>query len=390
MPAEGKDTPKLCLGDKEGAMPVRRRSVVAIVAALAVAGAGGVNGSDGAKPPRLEFLGQAIVPPGTTFAGTTVGGLSSIAYDAARGVFYCLSDDQGQFQAARHYTLRLDLSDGRLDDGDVEFLDVTTLLAPDGQPYPPLSLDPEGLALAKGGELVVTSEGIAARGIPPWVRRYALDGTFLGELPVPDAFTPTGPTHGVRQNLAFEAAAVAPDGRHLFVGMEGALVQDGPAANLTDGSPSRILRYNLASGRLDRQNVYVTDPIAEPPVPATAFAVSGLVELLPFNPEFMLSMERSFSVGAPGTGNTVKLYSVAFPGADDVDGLDSLAGLLDAVRPLQKTLLLDLRALGIPLDNLEGMTIGPALPDGRRSLVLVSDDNFAAGQFTQFLLFALD
>lgn len=29
------------------------------------------------------------------------------------------------------------------------------------------------------------------------------------------------------------------------------------------------------------------------------------------------------------------------------------------------------------------------LPDGRQSLVLVSDNNFAASQFTQFLLFAL-
>ncbi len=191
------------------------------------------------------------------------------------------------------------------------------------------------------------------------MRRYALDGTFLGDLPVPDAFQPTSATHGVRQNLAFEAAAVAPNGRHLFVGMEGALVQDGPAASLAGGSASRILRYNLATGRLDRQYVYFTDPIAEPPVPATNFAVNGLVELLPFNDEFMLSMERSFSVGAPGTGNTIKLYSVAFPGADDVNGVDSLAGVLGSLRPVQKTLLLDLRTLGIPLDNVEGMTIGP-------------------------------
>ena len=36
------------------------------------------------------------------------------------------------------------------------------------------------------------------------------------------------------------------------------------------------------------------------------------------------------------------------------------------------------------------MTFGPRLPDGRRSVVLVSDDNFAANQFTQFLLFAID
>ena len=45
--------------------------------------------------------------------------------------------------------------------------------------------------------------------------------------------------------------------------------------------------------------------------------------------------------------------------------------------------------LGIPLDNVEGLTFGPRLRDGRRSLVLVSDNNFAATQFTQFLLFAI-
>jgi hypothetical protein len=377
---------------RRGAMRVGKKSVVAVVVAVSVAAAVGVaaNASDGAKPPGLQFLGQAIVPTGTTFAGTTVGGLSSITYDAGRNVFYSLSDDQGQINPARFYTLSVDLFDGSLENGDVLFDGVTTLLAPDGQPYAPLSLDPEGLTLAKSGELVVTSEGIAARGIPPWVRQYALDGTYVGDLPVPDAFQPTSATHGVRQNLAFEAAAVAPNGRHLFVGMEGALVQDGPAATLAGGSASRILRYNLAPTRLDAQYVYFTDPVAEAPVPPTAFAVNGLVELLPFNDQFMLSMERSFSVGAPGTGNTIKLNAVAFPGADDVNGLDSLAGTLGDIRPVEKTLLLDLRTLGIPLDNVEGMTIGPDLPDGRRSLVLVSDNNFAPTQFTQFLLFALE
>jgi hypothetical protein len=37
-----------------------------------------------------------------------------------------------------------------------------------------------------------------------------------------------------------------------------------------------------------------------------------------------------------------------------------------------------------------GTTLGPALPDGGRSLVLVGDGSFAASRFTQFLLLALD
>ena len=366
-------------------------AVVALAAAVAVAAglSAAAYSKNGHKPPHLTYLGQAIFPTATTFQGTTVGGLSSITYDNKRRVFYSLSDDQGQLQPARFYTLTLNLSDGHLDNGDVTFTGVTTLLAPDGSPYPVASLDPEGLTLTKKRELILTSEGFATRNIAPFVRRYSLDGTFLGDLPVTAAYQPTGPTHGVRQNLAFEAAAVTPDGNHLYVGMENALVQDGPAASLTTGSPSRILRYDLGAGKIQRQNVYVTDPIVEPPVPPTQFAVNGLVELLMLKHDSGLAMERSFSVGAPGTGNTIKLYAVDFHGATDVDGLDSIAGV-KKLKTVDKSLLLDLRTLGIPLDNVEGMTLGPRLPDGRRSLVLVSDNNFAPTQFTQFLLFALD
>ena len=39
------------------------------------------------------------------------------------------------------------------------------------------------------------------------------------------------------------------------------------------------------------------------------------------------------------------------------------------------------------LDNTEGMTFGPRLPNGNRTLVFVSDDNFRKSQITQFLAF---
>jgi hypothetical protein len=285
--------------------------------------------------------------------------------------------------------LRLDASDGRLDPGDIQVTGVTTLLDLNGLPFAPASFDPEGIALAKDGELVITSEGIAARNIAPFVRRFTLAGASAVDLPVPAAFLPTSAAHGVRQNLGFESAGVPANGRFLFTGGEAALVQDGPPATLAAGSPARLVRYQLQRNQVDRQYLYWTDPIAEPPVPAGSFAVSGLVELLPLNNEHLLAMERSFSVGAPGTGNTIKIYSVKLAGADNVDGLDSLASALGRIRPVDKTLVLDLDELGIPLDNVEGMTFGPTLPDGRRSVLLVSDNNFSAAAFTQFLLFAV-
>lgn len=362
-------------------MAMRLLAAMCSLAALLATGASAAPPAQG-QTPALQFLGQQIFPTATQFQGTTFGGLSGLAYDERRGVFYALSDDQ---VGVRFYTLRVGVASGA---PQVEIDGVTTLGDAAGQPFASFSVDPEGLAVTKDGTLVVTSEGFAASRVDPWVREFGLDGRQLRELPVPGPFLPA-PGRGVRHNLGFESAATAPNGRFLFTGTEAALVQDGPAATIGAGSPARILRYNLERGVVDRQYVYWTDPIAEPPVPPTQFAVAGLVDLLPLNNQFLLAMERSFSVGAPGTGNTIKLYRVALPGADDVNGFDSLALLVGGVQAVAKTLLLDLDTLGIPLDNVEGMAFGPDLPDGRRSLLLVSDNNFSPAQFTQFLLFAV-
>jgi hypothetical protein len=336
-----------------------------LVAALTAAYAPAAN-TKKKHAPSLEFRGQLIFPTSTTFQGTQVGGLSSIAH-AGNGVFYVISDDQTN---ARFYKLHAEIADGQLSAGDITFQSVTTLKQPDGTPYPTASLDPEGFALTKHNRhAVVTSEGFATRLINPWIRVYNLDGSYVRDVPVPDDFNPNAAgTRGVRQNLGFESAATR--GKRLYTGTENALVQDGPAATLTNGSPSRLLRYDLKKNTLQRQWTYLTDPIAEPFV---GFGVNGLVEVLPLGKNRLITMERSFSVGAPGTGNKIKLYVTELR----KDGTTS------------KTLLLNLDTLGIPLDNVEGMAFGPKLHGGKRTLLLVSDNNFAASQFTQFLLFAV-
>lgn len=42
----------------------------------------------------------------------------------------------------------------------------------------------------------------------------------------------------------------------------------------------------------------------------------------------------------------------------------------------------------LALDNLEGMTLGPA-GDGRQTLILVSDNNFGSSQITQLLALSI-
>ena len=116
-----------------------------------------------------------------------VGGLSSITYDERRGVYYAVSDDPA---AVRYYTVALDIRDGRLTDGDVRFENVTTLLAPGGQPYAPTSIDPEGLALTKDRRLIFTSEGIANTRSPRSCAATASTAASRPSLPVPRGVPP--------------------------------------------------------------------------------------------------------------------------------------------------------------------------------------------------------
>jgi 3-phytase/alkaline phosphatase D len=342
-----------------------------------------------------KLIGTANIPTGTQFSGTEIGGLSSITYDSKRDVYYAISDDQGTIDPVRYYTLSVDVSDGQLDPGDITFLDVTMILDPSGMPYAPTSLDPEGLTLAHEGSLYFTSEGFALRNPPvnPFVNRMNLNGHHTRSLTVPDEFLPDEDeprTRGVRTNLGFESLNVTPDQRYLVTASEGALVQDGPPAGLGQSSFARILQYRLSSGQPGSEYVYVVNPVAETPVPPTAFSVNGLVELLPLdNVGTMLALERSFSVGAEGGGNTIWLYEIQTQAATNVSGKFSL--LNEVFTPVTKRLILNVEEdLGIEPDNIEGMAFGPALPDGRLPLILISDNNFAVNQTTQFIVLAVE
>ncbi len=340
----------------------------------------------------VEFTGEVIFPTEFSFNGSPVGGLSGITYDRFHNVFYSISDDRSQFAPARFYTLNIDLSDGRLDNGDVTFQNVTTITDQNGNPFPELSLDPEGIAFSDRGTIFISSEGerSSARLTNPFVNEFSLQGRQFNELPIPTRFNPAGTganDPGVRNNLAFESLTITPNQRFLFTATENALVQDGPAATLTNGTQSRILQYDLQTGQEVGEFLYITDAVAAAPNPAGSFNTNGLVELLALdNNGTFLSLERSFS---NGVGNTIKLYETSILGATDIRGIDSLNGV-DVDAAAQKRLLLNFDDLGITLDNLEGIALGPQLADGRQSLIVVSDNNFSSTQFTQVLSFALD
>jgi 3-phytase/alkaline phosphatase D len=364
-----------------------RRLLAALsVSALLLPGPAAFAGDGRQSDLELRFIGEATFPTGFMFDDTEVGGLSGIDYNRGHRVYYALSDDRSNINPARFYTLTIDLSDGALEDGDVQFLRVTTLLDENGQPFAENSVDPEAIRLdPRTRTLYWTSEGDANAFVPPFVREMTLTGAYLRELETPDKFFPTV-DWGIRNNLAFESLTFSRRLNRLVTATENALLQDGPAASLTEGSPSRFVVFNARNGRAIQEFVYVTDPVAAEPNPIGSFTTNGLVELLAVGPEHYLAVERSFSVGV---GNAIKIYLADVRGARNVKNLDSILG--QDVRIVRKRLLLDLDVLGITLDNIEGITFGPRLPSGELSLILVSDNNFNPnGQFTQFLAFAIE
>ena len=187
---------------------------------------------------------------------------------------------------------------------------------------------------------------------------------------------------------------LSPDGADLVLANEQALAQDGPLATTDAGTSVRLLHYELRGGpgaaRPGSEVVYQTERIFARPEPLTGAADNGVTALLWIRhllPRFdLLVMERSF---VTGVGNDVGLFGVSLGGAQEVAGLATLPSPFTG-RPATKTLLLNLRQAGLVPDNMEAMALGPRLPNGRASLLVMSDDNLSPTQRNQFLLFELD
>lgn len=343
----------------------------------------------------LDFLSSYELPR-TEFEGTPVRGLSALAYDRQQARFYVLSDDRSQQAPARFYTMKLNLdsSDPQQPQiASVEFEKVTTL-SQDGESYGSGSIDPEGLALSPRRSVFISSEGVARDGVDPFIDEFELaTGDRQEQLRIPDRYKPQtvdDQPRGVQDNLGFEALTINPGGYstawlepfRLFAATEFSLAQDQDLSDPDRPRYCRFLHYLVGDPQttLISEHIYPIDP---PPLGA---AVNGLTELLVLDQGgHFLTLERSYGLGGAGA----RIYQIATGGATDTSSFGTLPPNLDGIAPIRKQLLLDLSTLGIRLDNLEGMAIGPQLPDRTMSLLLVSDDNFNDEQVTQLLLFRL-
>jgi hypothetical protein len=336
----------------------------------------------------LEFLGEYRLPNSAKLNDLPVGGLSGLTYDRQRNVFYAVSDDRSVQGAARFYTLQLALDQkSRLQ--KVKILSMTTLKNPEGKTYPSGSIDPEAIALAPKDRVLISSEGDRNQGIPPLIGEFDLKtGQLQRQLRLPARYLPDAENlRGMQNNLAFESLALAPYGSggeqlNLFAATEAPLIQDKePVKKDQPVAPAKIrwLHYLVSEN---------TSPLADyayqlepPPLGSIEHGLSEVQAL--DNSGNFLTLERSLSL----MGFKIKIFQAATNNATDVSAVKSLVGS-DAVN-IKKKLVLNLDSLKIKLDNIEGMAIGPKLPDGSQSLLLVSDNNFNRLEITQFLWFRL-
>ncbi|MEY2984263.1 MAG: hypothetical protein RLZZ568_880 [Cyanobacteriota bacterium] len=337
----------------------------------------------------LEFLARDTLPD-ETLAGLPVGGLSGLVYDRRQDLYYAISDDR---RSPRFYRLAIPLGQAqqRVTIEGISVKNVTLLKQADGQPYPPQTLDPEGIALSPRQSLYISSEGVMPSQSPPIIGEFDRQtGQLLRELPIPRRFLPGGdPVQGIRNNLGFEpltiaATSVLPDDPfRLFVATESALAQDIDPDDPPNNAPIRWLHYlinSIGPPVLVSESLYRLDP-----APAGTLS-HGLSEMLALPREgYFLSLERTFGL----TGFGAKLFQVVNGNATDTSNVQSFQPGTQTLTPMRKQLLLDLAALEIDLDNFEGLTLGPILADGSQSLLLLSDNNFSPDQQTQVLLFRL-
>lgn len=339
---------------------------------------------------NLQFLGEYELTE-TNYKNTAIGGFSGITYDKIKDVYYVISDDRSNLSPARFYTLKIDINNNKINEVNIE--NVTFLKNKNGENYSPNTSDTEAIALTPRNTLFIASEGVNKTQVSPFINEYNFEGKLINSLRIPDRYmTKEGEKKGIENNFGFESLGVKANGImpqdpfRLFTVTESALIQDVNLNNPETILRSRLMHYVInpfSDAVLIGEYLYTIDN------PSLGVLYNGVSELLALSQEgYLLSLERTF--GLRGYG--VKIFQLVMGNASDISNQKTLSGDIRNITPISKKLVLDLQKLGIKLENLEGMTFGPILPDGSQSLILISDNNFAqkGKQKNQFLLFKLN
>ncbi len=362
-------------------MPSRQISAYAgILLALSVlTGTGSAQETSTDQAP-IRLIGVGEITRDAGVSGMPVGGVSGIDYAPRTKHWYFESDDRSEHGAARFWTADIDYDLNR--PPVATRIEVVPFRSENGETFPEPghgaeASDAESIRVdPKRGNLIWSSEGDAKDGFGPAIRRIKVDGRPIARLALPAMFRfdPAGRT-GPRPNLSIEGLTFTRKGNVLWFSMEAPLFQDGPVASRDTGADVRLTAVDPISGRLLHQYAYRLEPIG--PAPRDRLADNGISEILAIDDSHFLVIERS---GVQQDDKEFRfrprLYCASTRGATPVGRFGSMR---DApIRPMPKRLVFDFTTVAAPIiDNVEGMTWGPMLSNGHRSLLFVTDNDFS-------------
>lgn len=326
----------------------------------------------------LKLVGTLDVPKDLNVDGAPFGGISGADYDPRTGDWLMISDDRSDKAPARFFVGRLDY-DARAVRG-FRLTRQVPLRPSGGSTFPATRsasgerADAEALRIDPATrQLVWSSEGDSARGFDPSLRRMDRDGRWTSDIRAPSAFRfDPAKASGARPNLTFEGVSFSPGGRWVWLAMEAPLIEDGPVSTVAGGGVTRISRLDRAGG-LQAQYAYRLDPIQAAPARR---GDNGISEILALDARRLLVLERSGVENAEGRfAYHCRLYLVDVSTGENIAGRRSLAEA--PARVLTKRLIVNFDRLPGGAANFEAMAWGPTI-GGHRTLVLFTDDNFAA------------
>jgi len=334
--------------------------------------------------PEIQFIGAVSIPgDATDLSGDAallengeprnrLGGFSALDYSGTADRFAALSD-RGPDDGAVGYPCRVQMLDIRIQPGTKPPVSVSvaeTVMLRDGQHRNFVGssaaikatettghrLDPEGFRFGPDQTMYISDEygptllQFAANGIE--LRRFALPEYWLIATPNAEKVKENrANTTGRASNRGVECLAVSADGKSLVGLMQGPLLQDGK--------------------RTEKD-----------------------IEILAYGANQYLVLERD-SLAGPQAGYR-KLILVDLSNATDISGTVSVSeDLSEGIVPVKKHVFLDLldpqwNLAGETMpEKIEGLTFGPRLADGRRTLLIGTDNDFESANASLIWVFAV-
>ncbi|MGV0375292.1 esterase-like activity of phytase family protein [Corynebacterium hadale] len=336
---------------------------VAIQVLLAAGAEKNEEGVSSSDLPSAEYVSRFDFS--ATEHDPAIGGLSGMD-QLEDGRYIAISDDKHEHGPIRAYIFTTQDHRRFAHEGEVR------LTLPDGSDYTEF-IDAEEIRQLPNGNLLWTTEGDAREGqvAPPQLIESTAAGREVRRINPPAYHFPDGhDTKGIHHNNGPEAMTLADGGTTALTINENALAQDGTSNDPKHSSVNRITEYNLANGNATHEYAVRANP------------GRGITSVLEAEDGSLYVLERGFYPELGKSGEVRgEIYRLTLSGADDVLGKDTLDGTEQLAT---KELVYDFADNPPQPDNVEALSWGPMLDDGRRTLHIAVDDNFSDTQSTLF------